>query len=212
MPETITLTVYTLDELDPAVQQRVLERHYDINTDYEWWECVTDDFDRFGKASGLDCRYGKGFELDRGAYACLAPFHTTLADLEAHREAAQGEYPNDYSAVLAPFFAAFTPKEWRQLLRLERRECLDTLTGGTRTDCRRATAWSTVERYDDGAHPHVHALLTQLECAWERCVQDLEHALLTALREEYRYLTSEAAIREMITANEVRFFANGRVL
>jgi hypothetical protein len=183
--QTITLTTYTFDELDEDGQARALADHAAINVYDEWWEFTIADFDAFGDASGLGCAYGRGFDLDRASYVCLAHFSTTLAALEAGRERASAEYPNYARDVLEPFFAAFTPNEWRQLRRLERWQQLGELSGWSDTQYRSYPVRSEVDTTWHGAsYPHVHRLLSALEAAWETCVQALEHALLHALRQE----------------------------
>jgi hypothetical protein len=206
---TITLTTYPFDELDEEAQQRALEDHADINVYDEWWEFTIADFDAFGEASGLGCAYGRGFDLDRASYVCLAHFATTLAALEQGRKRARAEYPNYAQGVLEPFFASFTPNQWRQLRRLERWQQLGALSGWSDTQYRSYTVRSEVETWDDAEHTRVCALLAQLETAWETCVTALERALLHALREEAEYLTSEEAVRNTLIECEYHFTEDG---
>jgi hypothetical protein len=207
--QTITLTTYTFDELDEEAQERALADHAAINVDHDWWDFTIDDFHAFGDASGLGCTYGRGFDLDRASYVCLAHFATTLAALEAGRARASAEYPNYAKEVLEPFFAAFTPNEWRQLRRLERWQQLGALSGWSETQYRSYPIRSEIETWASAAYPRVHRLLDHLETAWETCVQDLEHALLHALRQEAEYLTSAEAIRDTLVANAYHFTEDG---
>jgi hypothetical protein len=56
-----TIKVYKYDELDEDVKEKVLEKMWDINVEYNWWEFVYEDAGRIGLKL-------EEFELDRGAY------------------------------------------------------------------------------------------------------------------------------------------------
>jgi len=58
---TVRTKVYKFSELSKDVQDKVIERHWDINVDDGWWECVYDD----AKNIGLKIT---GFDIDRGSY------------------------------------------------------------------------------------------------------------------------------------------------
>lgn len=48
MPTTKTITLYTFDELSESVQNKVVDKMYEINVDYNWWENVYKDAERIG--------------------------------------------------------------------------------------------------------------------------------------------------------------------
>lgn len=54
--------VFKFHELKEDQQQKVLDRYYDINVDYEWWDSVYDDALNIGLKI-------TGFDIDRGAHA-----------------------------------------------------------------------------------------------------------------------------------------------
>jgi hypothetical protein len=59
MREAIKKTiVYKFEELSEKAQGKALERLYDINVDYGWWECIYED----AKTIGVEI---EGFDLDR---------------------------------------------------------------------------------------------------------------------------------------------------
>jgi hypothetical protein len=66
MPREITkrTTVYKFDELSDDAKQKAIENLYDINVDYDWYECIYDD------ARTIGCTID-GFDIDRGNYCDL---------------------------------------------------------------------------------------------------------------------------------------------
>lgn len=55
------IKVYKFDELAENVQEKVLEKYYDINVDYEWWQFVYEDAENVGLKI-------EEFDISRGAY------------------------------------------------------------------------------------------------------------------------------------------------
>ena len=56
-----TIKIYKFDELTEEVKEKVLEKYWDINLDYEWWQYAFEDARRIG----LNI---EEFDLNRGAY------------------------------------------------------------------------------------------------------------------------------------------------
>lgn len=54
-------TVYKFNELDDKAQHKALDKLWDINVDYEWWDCIFDD----AKRAGIKI---KEFDIDRGSF------------------------------------------------------------------------------------------------------------------------------------------------
>lgn len=63
---TIRTKVYKFHELPQEIQSKVIDKHYDINIDYEWWEFIYED----AKNVGIKIRE---FDIDRGNY-CKGEF------------------------------------------------------------------------------------------------------------------------------------------
>jgi hypothetical protein len=59
--KTIEVTLYKFNELDEEVRNTVLERHRDINVNYEWWDTVYMD------AENISLKI-TGFDIDRASY------------------------------------------------------------------------------------------------------------------------------------------------
>ena len=59
--ETIKRKLYKFEELSEEAQEEAIERLYDINVDYEWWNFTYDDAERIGLKI-------TAFDIDRGNY------------------------------------------------------------------------------------------------------------------------------------------------
>ena len=59
--KTIEVNLYKFSELSEEAQQKVIEKFYDINVDYDWWEYDYEDAENIGLIL-------TGFDLDRGSY------------------------------------------------------------------------------------------------------------------------------------------------
>jgi len=57
--ETTTRNIYTWDESSAEQQEKALDKLYDINVDYDWWESTYDDATTIGLKI-------TGFNIDRG--------------------------------------------------------------------------------------------------------------------------------------------------
>jgi hypothetical protein len=53
MPEIIETTVYRLDELSDAAKEKARAWYSEGGFDYDWFECVYDDFERIAEILGL---------------------------------------------------------------------------------------------------------------------------------------------------------------
>ena len=210
MPRTKETTLYRFEELSEGAQEKAMERLWDINVDHEWWEGTTEDIGNFGEASGLGCTYGKEFDIDRRAYVHITGCCVMFSTLLANKDKAEYEYPNIYAEALCPFLGQFSPRDCRNLARLERTGDLGYLSGETSTE--RRGIRMDIDCYQGGkGYPRITALLDRLTAAWEEFLRDLEHAYLCMLRREYEYQTSAEAIRESIIANEYEFMEDGEL-
>lgn len=82
--EKRTYNVYKYDELTDEQKDKVIEKYYDINTDYEWW-------DHYGADdSGIKL---KEFDIDRGSYCKLgfevSEVETARAIVKNHGESCE---------------------------------------------------------------------------------------------------------------------------
>lgn len=62
--ETINVKLYSFNELKEDIKNKVIQDNYDINTNYDWWECTYDTFNECGiKIDSFDL-YRKHIEID----------------------------------------------------------------------------------------------------------------------------------------------------
>jgi len=70
--KTININLYKFNELSEEARKKVLNDHYDINVDYEWWESVYEDAANIGLII-------TSFDIDRDNYLD-AHFKTSAAE------------------------------------------------------------------------------------------------------------------------------------
>lgn len=63
----ITTTVYNFDELNAETQEQAIEKLWDINVKYEWWDGIYSDAEENARLKITS------FDIDRGSY-CKAEF------------------------------------------------------------------------------------------------------------------------------------------
>ena len=66
-------TVYKLNELNEAAQQKAIESLYDINISHDWWEYIYEDAKQVGLAI-------EAFDLGRGSY-CELKFNDSAMEV-----------------------------------------------------------------------------------------------------------------------------------
>lgn len=77
--------VFEFKELTPEVQQKVIEKHWDINVDFrDWWDSTYEDAERIG----LDIT---GFDIDRGNY-CKGEFTLSANEIAQNIFKEHGEH------------------------------------------------------------------------------------------------------------------------
>jgi hypothetical protein len=60
--DTVTTKVYKFDELSDEAKETTIEKLYNVNVDYDWWECTYED----ARTIALTL---EGFDLDRNRHA-----------------------------------------------------------------------------------------------------------------------------------------------
>lgn len=102
--ETKIIHVYKFSELDPATQDKAIDRLYDLNVDHDWYEFVYEDAERIGaKITGFDLDRGQSidFELVSQIYKVMAAILNEHGkDTDTHKLAVQygialGAIPSD---------------------------------------------------------------------------------------------------------------------
>lgn len=164
---TVRTKVYQFSELSKEAQQKVIEKNYDINVNYDWWEFICEDAENIGLKI-------KSFDIDRASYV-------------------KGEFTQD---------AIYTAEK----IKIEHGENCDTYKTAENFLAEYMPIAIQWEKDNEGFY-----FLNEDES------EDMCNEFLKSLCEDYRiilsneydYLTSEAAIKETIEANEYEFTKEG---
>lgn len=188
--QTITTTVYGVKELELAIQDKVIAKFRDINTDSsDWSDIVTEEYTEMLKERGyFDVKiFFSGFG-SQGDGACFIAKLDVTNWLQYHKNNA------DYSAF------GFL-------------DSLDDVQVSIKHNWRYYFASSTdvdVSLNDDEkATPEILEALDRLTRAIEEERTQLGNVIYRALNDTYDDLTSDEAVVDTLAANEYKFLANG---
>jgi len=189
--KTVTIECRQINEWDEATQQKIIERHRDINVDHDWWEFVYDDVKEIGAKLGvtIDNIYFAGF-WSQGDGACFVGTyqHNPDAPRVIREYAPQDKDLHRIADQLSVLGSGFTV----------------TITHSGRychEYCTRFEFSFDTERGDaDDIEEDVKY--------WLRAFMRWTYR---QLEKEYEYLTSDEAVRETLAANEYEFDADGRI-
>lgn len=190
---TYTKEVYSLDE----VKEKALEKNWDINVDYEWWDCTYEDAQTIFELIGFTFHdekqpfYFSGFS-SQGDGACIdkASYRYQKGALKAVKDYA----PQDTDLH-------FIAKALQDMQR-------------------KAFYTGTASIRHSGHYYHERSMAIDSECEkgmfdesdFSELVSDLCKWLYRNLEKEYDYLTSEEVILETLQANEYEFDASGNII
>lgn len=90
--KTVQVNIYKFSELSETAKQKAIEKHSDINVDYQWWECTYED----AKNIGLKIT---GFDLDRADY-CKGEFIETPTYIANKIMTEHGEHCETYKTAV----------------------------------------------------------------------------------------------------------------
>jgi len=201
MPKTITTetVVYTFEELSDEAKQKAVEKYYDWNVSYDWWDSVYDDAARVAALMGIDIEriYFRGFS-SQGDGACFEGTYgyrknsLKLVQEYAPKDSELHQIARDLIAVQRPaFYRLYASAEQRG--HYMHSGCMS--VNVTKDDSYSYTDHATAEQ-EDG--------ITQ-------ALREFADWIYTQLEKEYDYLTSEEAISESLIANECEFTADGSI-
>lgn len=189
MPQTVTLTAYTFDELDDSAKETAREWFRSVQLDYDWWDFTTDDAKRLGKTLGIeiDDIYFSGFS-SQGDGACFTGQYSYRPDW---REVLDQECGGDDLVRLT---------EIGETLEKNRVLCGDD---------------GEIEEYvwvrKAGRYSHEYSVSIESESEEIKdALRDFMRWTYSRLRAEYEWLQSDEQVDETIRANEYLFTAEGR--
>lgn len=186
-------TVYSLDE----VLEKAIKKNWDINVDYEWWDCIYDDAKTIFELIGFSFHdekqpfYFSGF-YSQGDGACIARAYYSYA--KGALKAVVDYVPQD--------------RDLHQIVK-----ALQDLQ-------RKSFYTGTASINHSGHYYHERSMTIDSECEkgsfdesdFSELVSNLCNWLYKQLENEHDYLTSEEAILETLQANEYEFDGEGNIL
>ena len=179
----MTVTVYSFAELSEEAQERALNAFRCINVEYDWWEDSYDTIRTAGKLLGLDI---DGIYFDTDSY-CI--FDASYEYARGAVKAVRDEFPRmtDLHEVA------------RDLQALQRRYFYSLRCNvASQQDTNSYQCFRFGEDY---------------ECEdLGDILDDFAHWARVLLRDEYEWLTSDEAVKEIIIINEHEFTEDGKLV
>jgi hypothetical protein len=187
MPRTIEIQAYKFDELSETAKQKVLEKFYDLNVDYDWWDFIYED----AKTVGIKIT---SFGLDRHK-DCDGEFYDNAEEvaekiLKEHGESCETHKTAQSFMDDCENLRDTAKKEWEKYLAEHPNE-----------DERE---WEDYEEYFGDKYE------SDFDDLCEEFEKDIFSDYADILQDSYDYLTSEEAIVESIEANKYEFDENGK--
>lgn len=208
--KTVEVKVYEFDELAPDVQEKVIEKNRDINTDYGWYEFVYEDAKTIAELLGIEIEniYFRGF-WSQGDGAMFEGNYKYARQAEKRvREYA----PNDAELHrIARELDKLQKKEKQQLSATVKHSghyyheysneiTVDFGTGSFIVDGK----W--IDRDDEADFD------AQVESKLIKLLRDFMRWIYRQLESEYDNARSREAIVSTIEANEYTFLENGKMV
>lgn len=192
--ETITVKAYKYDELEESAKEKALEVMSDINTDYEWYDCIFDDVKTIGKIIGIDIKkiYFSGF-YSQGDGACFEGYY---------------QYNKDSVKKLIEYAPKY--EELRRIvtdLRILQGKNFYQLTAHVKHRghyCHSLCTEIDIDRADN------KAITVNAVDDLKELLRDFMNWIYRTLERENNYLCSRDAIEDTIRANEYLFTAQGK--
>lgn len=185
--------VFKFNELSDEVQEKVIEKYYDWNVSYDWWDTVYDDTKEIASLMGIDIKdisfsgfYSQGdgacfighYEYKKESVKNVKSYAPTDTELHEIVENLYLEQKKHFYAIYATIES--TGRYFNQSIDVEKDQAYD------------------FEGNYDGSV--IKQLLNEF-AGW----------IYNRLEKEFEYLTSEEAIKESIEANEMEFEIDGTI-
>ena len=210
MPEIIETTVYRLDELSDAAKEKARAWYSEGGFDYDWFECVYDDFERIAEILGLRLKtrvvrlYGGGTRQKPSIW---------FSGFSCQGDGACFETVYSYRKGAPCRIREYAPQD------AELHRIADALQVAQRRNFYQLNA----ETSHRGRYYHEYCMAISVERdspTGQDMTADAEEAVIEALRDlarwlyrqleqEYQFQTSDAVLDEAIIANEYTFTETG---
>ena len=206
----ITVDTFGYDELPADIQKKVLERHFNINLDFEWWDSTYDWFKEIADTIGIEVdlkkSYFRGFysQGDGSSFTASVDLLELIAGIQAERW--KENWPQLELTLPSPTLPA-------RILALIQKGFI-TVTIQVLPNWRDTSI--KVETFIDFEYnacknyTQVEAALNQLEEWITKVCEAMNRLFYRLLRDDSDYLSSSEAIEETIRAKDYSFTSIGR--
>ena len=211
MPRIIETVVYTIDELPEAAKEAARAWYREAGLHDEWYDFVYEDFQAICRILGVELGAGP-VRLVGGGTRDAPQINWTGFSSQGDGASFAGFYRHARGAARAIRAHAPRDEELHRIaheLQAAQRKNFWQLRAGIRQRgnyCHEYSMAIEVERDSPTWQP----MTAGADDAVIEALRDLARWLYRQLRQEYEHQTSDAAIDEVVTANEWTFEANGR--
>ena len=204
---TITKELFKFSELSESAQENARSWYRDHALEYEWWDCVYEDFKAIchilgvdiGSARGRDEIYFSGFSCQGDGASFAGAYSYAAGSVQKIKEYAPLD--KDLHSI-AENLAGIQKKYFYRL------EGAVSQSGRYYHECSMSFSLDSW-RYSDC--PNLPDDVSDIEDTIQDLLRDLASWLYQRLENEYDYLLSDESIDDSIHANEYEFFKNGSI-
>jgi len=203
---TLETTVFTYDKLSNNTKQHTLEKLWDLNVGYDWWDFLFDDVANIAELFGLDIRHTRKERMDK-SYFYKPTIYFSGFSSQGYGACFEGRYSYQKGGLKAVMDYAPKDEELHRIVRdlqnLQRRNFYKV----------------TFRTYHRGHYSHENCMYLdnyegaeQYEDDFLEVMRDFARWIYRRLEEEYDWLTSEQQIVESIRSNEYEFTEEGELI
>lgn len=190
---TETIKLYKFEELSKEAKEKAIEEHSEINTDYEWWDFLLEDFSERLKAIGIGC---KDFFFDFYRERYFKMDNADIVDKNLLLEKADClkyliPYSLDDEEKAVYFNISINDKDYENLMKVEVEADYDR------------------DYFDDEEQDKILEIAEEMSGVLQEFIDDLCGEFLKELEKEQEYLFSNEAISETLIANDYEFTKKG---
>ncbi len=196
--QTVSTTTYKFSELSESGKRSAIEKQYNINVDYEWWESDYDDFKNIGKIIGIniDKIYFSGFSC-QGDGACF-----------------EGKY--EYKKGSCKELKNYAPLDTElhriaeELFQLQRKNFYRLGATVKQSGHYYHSGCTDIDVYSDEYQAWCYDN-PEVERDIKELLKDFMDWIYKSLNNQYDFLTGKEAIQETIEANDYDFTEDGKI-
>lgn len=206
----INLKLYSFHELNREAKQNALNTYRGINVDFNWWDCVYEDFVWLCACMGLTLDWGKIDFSDLQAQGAGSRFAAKVDLIKLHDATIIKGWKFYEPKLNFPFEPSGIDRRVLALIKS------GALQGDTKIIARSGNYnigidfGIYVDMSKGREHGNIFDELDKLE-AWLRDIAiKLNQHLFQSLLNEYEFFTSDTSVIESVLTNECLFTADGR--